>query len=113
MLRIVLGRVVEGEGLPLVYHTTSGTTGKPQPLLWGPKSREVQNILLARAYHLQGLTAHYLSSSTYPIQRGDRVLIHAAAGGTGRLLVQLAKLRGATYVAYALCLRTTAMAPSR
>lgn len=54
-----------GEGLPLIFHTTSGTTGKPQPLLWGPKSREVQNILLARAYHLQGLTERDVFHSVY------------------------------------------------
>ncbi len=44
---------------------------------------------------LQAMTAHYLSHSSYPIQPGDRVLVHAAAGGTGQLLVQMAKLRGA------------------
>ena len=40
---------------PVVLHTTSGTTGVPQPLLFGPKSREVQYILMARAFILQGL----------------------------------------------------------
>ena len=54
----------DGRG-PLIFHTTSGTTGKPQPLLWGPKSREVQNILLARIYHLQGLTRHDVIHSVY------------------------------------------------
>jgi NADPH2:quinone reductase len=43
---------------------------------------------------LQGLTAHYLSHSTYPVQAGDEVLVHAAAGGVGRLLTQMAKMRG-------------------
>ncbi|WP_158791800.1 quinone oxidoreductase [Granulicella sp. L60] len=43
----------------------------------------------------QGITAHYLSHSTYPIQPGDEVLIHAGAGGTGLLLIQMAKARGA------------------
>lgn len=47
---------------------------------------------------LQGLTAHYLATSTYPLQRGDRCLIHAAAGGTGLLLCQVAKRRGAWIV---------------
>lgn len=49
----------------------------------------------AAAAMLQGMTAHYLTHSTYAVQPGDRVLIHAAAGGTGRLLVQMAKRRGA------------------
>jgi len=47
---------------------------------------------------LQGMTAHYLACSTYPIQRGDTVLVHAAAGGLGLLLVQVAKLRGARVI---------------
>jgi NADPH:quinone reductase len=49
----------------------------------------------AAAAILQGMTAHYLSHSTYPIQPGDEVLIHAGAGGTGLLLIQMAKARGA------------------
>jgi len=50
---------------------------------------------LAAAAILQGMTAHYLSHSAYPIQSGDEVLIHAGAGGTGLLLIQMAKVRGA------------------
>ncbi len=49
----------------------------------------------AAAVMLQGTTAHYLSHSTYPLGDGDTALVHAAAGGTGQLLVQMAKLRGA------------------
>jgi NADPH2:quinone reductase len=49
----------------------------------------------AAAAMLQGMTAHYLSHSTYAIQSGDEVLIHAGAGGTGLLLTQMAKMRGA------------------
>jgi len=49
----------------------------------------------AAALMLQGLTAHYLSHSTFPIHQGQRVLVHAAAGGVGLLLVQMAKKRGA------------------
>jgi NADPH2:quinone reductase len=49
----------------------------------------------AAAVMLQGLTAHYLCSSTYPLERGDTCLIHAAAGGVGLLLVQMARERGA------------------
>jgi len=47
---------------------------------------------------LQGITAHYLATSTYPIQRGDRCLIHAVSGGVGLLLCQIAKRRGAWVV---------------
>lgn len=54
---------------------------------------------LGAAIMLQGMTAHYLANSTFPIQPGHRVLIHAAAGGVGRLLVQLAKRRGGTVYA--------------
>jgi NADPH2:quinone reductase len=49
----------------------------------------------AAAAMLQGMTAHYLTHSTYPIQPGDQVLVHAAAGGAGMLVVQMAKRRGA------------------
>ena len=50
---------------------------------------------VAVAALLQGMTAHYLAHDSYPIEAGDRVLVHAAAGGVGLLLTQLAKLRGA------------------
>jgi NADPH2:quinone reductase len=52
----------------------------------------------AAAAMLQGMTAHYLSHSTYPIKSGDSVLIHAAAGGVGLLLVQMAKKLGARVI---------------
>ncbi|HZQ64176.1 MAG TPA: quinone oxidoreductase [Gaiellaceae bacterium] len=54
---------------------------------------------VACAALLQGMTAHYLTHSTYPIQEGDEVLVHAAAGGAGRLVLQMAKLRGARVTA--------------
>jgi NADPH2:quinone reductase len=53
----------------------------------------------AAALLLQGVTAHYLVASTYPVQEGDPILVHAAAGGVGLLLVQLAKARGARVLA--------------
>lgn len=52
----------------------------------------------AAAAMLQGMTAHYLACSTYPLKKGDICLVHAAAGGVGLLLVQIAKKRGATVI---------------
>jgi NADPH2:quinone reductase len=49
----------------------------------------------AAAVLLQGMTAHYLATDTYPLSAGDTCLVHAAAGGVGLLLVQMAKRRGA------------------
>lgn len=48
----------------------------------------------AAAVLLQGMTAHYLATSTYPVQPGDWTVVHAAAGGVGLLLTQIVKLRG-------------------
>jgi NADPH:quinone reductase len=55
----------------------------------------------AVAVLLQGMTAHYLAHDSYPIEAGDRVVVHAAAGGVGQLLTQIAKLRGAHVIATA------------
>lgn len=54
---------------------------------------------LAAAVLLQGLTAHYLSHSTYEIKPGDTAVVHAAAGGVGLLLTQMIKLRGGRVIA--------------
>ena len=51
---------------------------------------------VATALMLQGFTAHYLSHSAYALKPGDSCLIHAGAGGVGQLLIQMAKIRGAT-----------------
>jgi len=53
----------------------------------------------AAAVILQGLTAHYLALATYPLEPGDVCLVHAAAGGVGLLLCQIAKRRGARVIA--------------
>jgi len=55
----------------------------------------------AAAAMLQGMTAHYLVTSTFQLREGQNVLVHAAAGGVGGLLVQIAKQRGARVVATA------------
>lgn len=52
----------------------------------------------ATAVMEQGMTAHYLTHSTYPIKQGETALVHAASGGVGHLLVQIAKLRGARVI---------------
>jgi NADPH:quinone reductase len=52
----------------------------------------------AAAAILQGMTAHYLTHSTYPLQTGETILVQAAAGGVGLLLVQMAKRLGATVI---------------
>lgn len=52
----------------------------------------------AAALAMQGITAHYLTSSTVPLEAGDDVLLHAAAGGVGLLATQLATLRGARVI---------------
>jgi NADPH2:quinone reductase len=61
-----------------------------------PDSLDVE---LAAAALLQGITAHYLTHSTHVVKEGDRVLVHAAAGGVGLLLTQWSKARGAFVVA--------------
>ncbi|MBI4408059.1 MAG: quinone oxidoreductase [Gemmatimonadetes bacterium] len=60
-----------------------------------PASLELSD---AAALMLQGMTAHYLVHSTYPVADGETILVHAAAGGVGLLLVQLAKARGARVI---------------
>jgi NADPH2:quinone reductase len=60
-----------------------------------PEKLSVQD---GAAAMLQGTTAHYLSHATYPLGQGDTCLLHAAAGGVGLLLTQMAKLRGARVI---------------
>src|ERR671921_805638 len=54
---------------------------------------------VAAAVMLQGCTAHYLATSTFPVAEGDVAVVHAAAGGVGLLLTQIARLRGGVVVA--------------
>lgn len=53
---------------------------------------------LAAAVLLQGLTAHYLASDSHRVQAGESVVVHAAAGGVGQILVQVARMKGATVI---------------
>ena len=56
------------------------------------------DLHVAAALPLQGITAHYLTHSTFPLEAGHTALIHAGAGGVGLLLIQLAKSRGARVI---------------
>ncbi len=59
------------------------------------------DLSAAASVMLQGMTAHYLTHSTFPLQKGQTALIHAAAGGAGALTVQMAKMLGARVIATA------------
>lgn len=85
---------INGKFFPMILHATSGTTGRPQPLLFSPRSREVHKILLARAYTLQGLRPSDVVHSVYghgPVNGGhyvrEAVIHHTGAtffsAGTG------------------------------
>jgi NADPH:quinone reductase len=95
-----------------------GTSADGERLVWNavpysyaervavPRARAVRvpdevAVELAVAVLLQGMTAHYLAHDSYPIRPGDRVVVHAAAGGVGQLLTQLARLRGGYVIATA------------
>jgi NADPH2:quinone reductase len=56
------------------------------------------DVMQAAALMLQGMTAHYLAIDTFPLAAGHTALVHAAAGGVGLLLTQIAKRRGATVI---------------
>jgi NADPH:quinone reductase len=78
----------------------SGTPGSYAEYAVVPAARLVKvppdlDSKSAAAAMLQGMTAHYLANTTYPLKAGDAALVHAAAGGVGLLLVQMAKMRGA------------------
>jgi len=97
-----------GEGVeeitPGDYVAFAGVPGAYAEYIVAPAERLVPfNVTLvearmAAAVMLQGMTAHYLTHSTFPIEEGQSVLLHAAAGGVGLSLIQLAKMRGATVI---------------
>ncbi len=85
---------VDGKILPMILHATSGTTGRPQPLLFSPRTREVHKLMLARAYLMQGLRPTDVVHSVYghgPVNGGhyirEAVVHHTGAtffpAGTG------------------------------
>lgn len=72
------------------YHAVTAARLVPVP--------EGVSVPQAVAAMVQALTAHYLTASTYPLKAGETALVHAAAGGTGALVVQVAKKRGARVI---------------
>lgn len=85
------------EGDPVAY---TGIPGSYAEYVLVPADRLVRmptglDVKVGAAAMLQGMTAHYLAHTTYPLQPGDTCLVHAAAGGVGLLLVQMAKQCGA------------------
>lgn len=81
----------------------SGTLGSYADLLAVPVDRAVAvpdgvDLRSAAAVMLQGMTAHYLVRSTFPLAEGHTALAHAGAGGVGQLLIQLAKIAGARVI---------------
>ena len=80
----------QGPGSAAAYVTLAADRVVPVP--------DGVDLDVAAAVMLQGITAHYLVTSTYPVQEGDSVLAHAVAGGVGQLLVQMVKARGATLI---------------
>ncbi|MDQ3912445.1 MAG: quinone oxidoreductase [Actinomycetota bacterium] len=97
-----------GEGVEEVspgdYVAFAGVMGSYAEYIVAPVERLVPfNVTLvesrmAAAVMLQGMTAHYLTHSTFPLQEGQTALVHAAAGGVGLLLCQIAKMKGATVI---------------
>lgn len=69
------------------------------PALQLVKVPEAVGLDTAAAAMLQGMTAHYLTHSTFPLTQGHTALVHAAAGGTGRLIVQMAMMAGTRVIA--------------
>lgn len=87
-------------GMRVAY---TGVLGSYAEYVAAPADRLVQipeklDFEEAAALMLQGMTAHYLVKSTYPLKSGETCLIHAAAGGVGQLLVQMAKIIGARVI---------------
>ena len=97
-----VGPGVQGieEGMQLAWAGANGSyathvLATPDELVPVPSGFDLRQ---AAAVMLQGMTAHYLTHSTFPLQAGQSCLIHAAAGGVGQLFCQMAKMRGAGLV---------------
>nr|WP_304524054.1 quinone oxidoreductase [Demequina phytophila] len=89
---------VEGEGVAWAFTQGSYAEYIRVPVTDLYRVPEDVELDMAAAALLQGLTAHYLVTSSHPVMPGETVLVHAAAGGVGLLLTQLAVARGATVI---------------
>lgn len=120
LYKIPLPAILGSEGAGTVEKVGEGVTGFKigDAVAWGtargsyaqfaavPASALVRipdglDFKQAAAAMLQGMTAHYLTHSTFPLKQGHTALVHAAAGGTGRLIVQMAKMASARVIATA------------
>jgi NADPH:quinone reductase len=88
--------VAPGDRVAYAMHRGSYAEYASVPARQLVKLPDAVDFNTAAAAMLQGMTAHYLTHSTYPLKQGEKCLVHAAAGGAGRLLVQMAKMLGAT-----------------
>jgi NADPH:quinone reductase len=95
------GEFAEGDRVAWAAAPGSYAERVAVPLKEAVKVPEGVSCEQAAASILQGMTAHYLSQSTYPVQAGDVCVVHAAAGGVGLLLTQMIKARGGTVIATA------------
>jgi NADPH:quinone reductase len=88
------GQRVAWSDVPRSYaQQVSADPGKLVPVPDGVSTEQ------AAAVMLQGMTAHYLAHDSYPVEEGDWILVHAAAGGVGLLLTQIVRLRGGRVIA--------------
>ena len=99
---VALGPGVDGVAVG-DHVMVSGGRGAYAELVVAPASRLVKlpdgfDEATAAALPIQGMTAHFLVTSTYPLKEGETCLVHAGAGGVGFLLIQLAKMRGARVI---------------
>jgi NADPH:quinone reductase len=95
------GEFAEGDRVAWAAAPGSYAERVAVPLKEAVKVPEGVSCEQAAASILQGMTAHYLSQSTYPVRVGDVCVVHAAAGGVGLLLTQMIKARGGTVIATA------------
>jgi NADPH2:quinone reductase len=87
-----------GDRVAWIFASGSYASHAVVPMRWLAPIPDALSFEDAAAVMFQGLTAHYLARSTYPLKPGDVCLIHSAAGGCGLLLCQIAKICGARVI---------------